>query len=113
MIFPQLVGIWESISSAGLVQWILTRVKVSAGVYQKITEHFMLPSANNLYRIADFTFEQDLAPSHTANGTINYHGIMMFDGPATPSTCVLGNMIDTRPNNADKLKAVTITIWAS
>ncbi len=40
-------------------------------------EHFMLPSADKLYGDADFIFQQDLAPAHTAKGTkswFNDHG---------------------------------------
>ncbi len=32
-------------------------------------EHFVLPSADKLYGDADFIFQQDLAPAHTAKGT--------------------------------------------
>ncbi len=33
---------------------------------RKFLEHFMLPSADKLYGDADFIFQQDLAPAHTA-----------------------------------------------
>ncbi len=36
---------------------------------QDILEHFMLASAYKLYGDADFIFQQDLAPAHTAKGT--------------------------------------------
>ncbi len=42
---------------------------VNAVIYQEILEHFMLPSADKLYGDADFIFQQDLAPAHTAKGT--------------------------------------------
>ncbi len=42
---------------------------VNAAIYQDILEHFMLPSADKLYGDADFIFQQDLAPAHTAKGT--------------------------------------------
>ncbi len=45
----------------------------------------MLPSADKLYGDADFTFQQDLAPAHTAKVTkswFNDHGITVFDWPA-------------------------------
>ncbi len=29
-------------------------------------EHFMLPSADQLFKDADFIFQQDLAPAYTA-----------------------------------------------
>ncbi len=34
-----------------------------------ILEHFMLPSADQLFKDADFIFQQDLAPVHTAKST--------------------------------------------
>ncbi len=36
---------------------------------RKFLEHCMLPSADKLYGDADFIFQQDLAPAHTAKGT--------------------------------------------
>ena len=44
--------------------------KVSAALYQEILEHFMLPSADQLYGDADLIFQQD------------YHGITVLDWPA-------------------------------
>ncbi len=43
---------------------------VNTAVYQEILEHFILPSADKLYGDADFIFQQDLAPAHTAKGTV-------------------------------------------
>ncbi len=45
----------------------------------------MLPSADKLYGDADFIFQQDLAPAHTAKGTkswFNDHGVGVLDWPA-------------------------------
>ncbi len=50
----------------------------NAAIYQDILEHFMLPSADKLYGDADFIFQQDLAPAHSAKDTkswFNDHGI--------------------------------------
>ncbi len=58
---------------------------VNAAIYQEILEHFMLPSADKLYGDADFIFQQDLAPAHTAKGTkswFNDHGVTVLDWPA-------------------------------
>ncbi len=58
---------------------------VNAAIYQEILEHFMLPSADKLYGDADFIFQQDLAPAHTAKGTkswFNDHGVTVLDRPA-------------------------------
>ncbi len=46
---------------------------------------FMLPSADKLYGDADLIFQQDLAPTHTANFTkswFNDHGVTVLDWPA-------------------------------
>ncbi len=77
----------------------------------------MLPSADKLYGDADFIFQQDLAPAHTAKGTkswFNDHGVTVLDWPAnSPDLNPIENlwgivkrkMKDTRPYNADDLKA--------
>uniref|UniRef100_A0A667XRJ5 Tc1-like transposase DDE domain-containing protein n=1 Tax=Myripristis murdjan TaxID=586833 RepID=A0A667XRJ5_9TELE len=59
--------------------------KVSTAVYQQVLEHFMLPSADQLYGDADFIFQQDLAPAHTAKSTNTWfknHGVSVLDWPA-------------------------------
>ncbi len=92
---------------------------------RKFLEHFMLPSADKLYGDADFIFQQDLAPAHTAKGTkswFNDHGVTVLDWPAnSPDMNPIENlwgivkrkMRDTRPNNADDLKATVKETWAS
>ncbi len=45
----------------------------------------MLPSADQLFKDADFIFQQDLAPAHTARSTkswLNDHGVGVLDWPA-------------------------------
>ncbi len=45
----------------------------------------MLPSADQLFKDADFIFQQDLAPVHTAKSTkswLNDHGVGVIDWPA-------------------------------
>ncbi len=75
--FPQSVMILGAMSSAGVGPlW---------PVYQDILEHFMLPSADQLFKDADFIFQQDLAPAHTAKSTkgwLNDHGVGVLDWPA-------------------------------
>ncbi len=92
---------------------------VNAAIYQEILEHFMLPSADKLYGDADFIFQQDLAPAHTAKGTkswFNDHGVTVLDWPANSPDlnpienlwCIVKRkMRDTRPNNADELKPLS------
>ncbi len=85
----------------------------------------MLPSADKLYGDADFIFQQDLTPAHTAKGTkswFNDHGVTVLDWPAnSPDLNPIENlwgivkrkMRDTRPNNGDDLKATVKETWAS
>ncbi len=115
--FPQSVMIWAAMSSAGVGPLCFLKSTVNAAIYQEILEHFMLPSADKLYGDADFIFQQDLAPAHTAKGTkswFNDHGVTVLDWPAnSPDRIVKRKMRDTRPNNADDLKATVKETWAS
>ncbi len=52
-----------------LVHCVFLKTNVTAPVYQEILEHFMLSSADHLFKDADFIFQQDLAPAHTAKST--------------------------------------------
>ncbi len=123
--FPQSVMIWAAMSSAGVGPLCFLKSTVNAAIYQEILEHFMLPSADKLYGDADFIFQQDLAPAHTAKGTkswFNDHGVTVLDWPTnSPDLNPIENlwgivkrkMRDTRPNNADDLKATVKETWAS
>ncbi len=76
--FPQFVMIWGAISSAGVGPLCFLKTNVTAPIYQYILEHFMLPSADQLFKDADFIFQQDLAPAHTSKCTesqLNDHGV--------------------------------------
>ncbi len=58
-------------------------------LYQEILEHFMLPSADQLFKDADFIFQQDLAPAHTAENTkswLNDHVLVCLTGQQTHQT---------------------------
>ncbi len=86
--FPQSVMIWVAMSSAGVCPLCFLKTNVIAPVYQEILEHFMLPSADQLFKDADFIFQQDLAPAHTAKSTkrwLNDHGVSVLDWPANSS----------------------------
>ncbi len=123
--FTQSVMIWAAMSSAGVGPLFFLKSTVNTAIYQEILEHFMLPSADKLYGDADFIFQQDLAPAHTAKGTkswFNDHGVTVLDWPAnSPDLNPIENlwgivkrkMRDTRPSNADELKATVKETWAS
>ncbi len=93
--------------------------------YQEMLERFMLPSADKLYGEADFIFQQDVAPAHTAKGTkswFNDHGVTVIDWSANSPdlnsiynlwSIVKRKMRDIRLNNADDLKAAIKATWAS
>ncbi len=116
--------IWAAMSSAGVGPLCFLKSTVKAVIYQDILEHFMLPSADKIYGDADFVFQQDLAPAHTAKGTKNWlndHGVTVLDWPANSPDLnpenlwgiVKRKMKGTRPNDADDLKAVIKATWAS
>ncbi len=72
-------------SSAGVGPLCFLKTNVTALVYQDILVHFMLPSADQLFKDADLIFLQDLAPVHTAKNTkrwLNNHGVGVLDWPA-------------------------------
>ncbi len=101
------------------------KTNVTAPIYQDILEHFMLPSADQLFKDADFIFQQDLAPAHTAKSTrswLNDHGVTVLDWPVNspdlnPRENLWGivkrKMSNKRPKNADELKATVKETWAS
>ncbi len=65
------------------------RSKVNTAVNQEVLEHFMLPAADQLYGNADFIFQQDLAPAHSAKATSTWfkdHGIQFLIGQQTRLT---------------------------
>ncbi len=115
--FPQSVMSWCAMLSAGVGPLCFLKTNVTAPVYQEILEHFMLPSADQLFKDADFIFQWDLAPAHTAKSTkswLNDHGVGVLDWPANspdlnPIENLRGNvkrkMRNKRPQNADELKA--------
>ncbi len=123
--FPQSVMIWGAMSSAGVGPLCFLKTNVTAPVYQEILEHVMLPSADQLFKDADFIFQQDLAPAHTAKSTkswLNDHGVGVLDWSAnSPDLNLIENlwgivkrkMRNKRPKNADELKATVKETWAS
>ncbi len=74
-------------SSAGVGPLCFLRSKVNTAVYQEVLEHFMLPAADQLYGDADFSFQQDLAPAHSAKATSTWfkdHGIPVLNSIPDP-----------------------------
>ncbi len=77
----------------------------------------MLPSADQLFKDADFIFQQDLASAHTAKSTKSW----LNDWPANSPDLNIENlwgivkkkMRNNRPKNADELKATVKETWAS
>ncbi len=68
-----------------LVHCVFLKTSITAPIYQYILEHFMLPSADQLFKDADIIFQQDLAPAHTAKSTkswLNDHVVGVLDWPA-------------------------------
>ncbi len=104
---------------------VFSEVHSQCSIYQDILEHFMLPSSDKLYGDADFIFQQDLAPAHTAKCTKSWfidHGVTVLDWPANSPDLnpiehlwgiVKRKLRDTRPDNADELKTAIIATWAS
>ncbi len=118
--FPQSVMIWGAMSSAGVGTLCFFKTNVTAPIYQYILEHLMLPSADHLFKDADFLFQQDLAPAHTAKSTkgcLNGHGVGVLDWPLnSPDLNPIENLCqeeNKRPKNADELKATVKETWAS
>ncbi len=124
--FPQSVMIWGAMSSAGVGPLFFLKTNVTAPDYKYILEHFMLSSADQLFKDADFIFQQDLAPAHTAKSTkswLNDHGVGVLDWPAnSPDLNPIENLWsivkrkmrnNKQPTNADELKATVKETWAS
>ncbi len=123
--FPLSVMFWGAMSSTGVGSLCFLKTNVTALGYQYILKHFMLPSADQLFKDADFIFQQDLAPAHTAKSTkswLNDHGVGVLDWPThlpdlNPRENLWGivkrKMRNKRPKNADELKATVKETWAS
>ncbi len=113
--FPQSVMIWGAMSSAGVGPLCFLKTNVTAPIYQDI---------GKLFKNADFIFQQDLAPAHTAKSTkrwLNDHGVGVLGWPANSPDLNIENLWDIvkrkmrnkRPKNADELKATVKETWAS
>ncbi|XP_053173288.1 syntaphilin [Scomber japonicus] len=111
-------------SSTGVGPQCFIKSRVNAAVYQEVLEHFMVPSADNLYGDADFIFPAGFGTCPHCQKYqywFNEHGITVLDWPAnSPDLHPIENlwdivkrkMRDTRHNNADELKATIRATWA-
>ncbi len=123
--FPQSVMIWAAMSSAGVGPLCFSEVHSQRshlpGNFRALHASFCWQA----YGDADFIFQQDLAPAHTAKGTkswFNDHGVTVLDWPAnSPDLNPIENlwgivkeeMRDTRPHNADWPECHYQRTWAS
>ncbi len=114
----QSVMIGGAMSSAGVGPLCFLKTNVTSPIYQ------VIPSADQLFKDADFIFQQDLAPAHTAKSTrswLNDHGVGVLDWPANSPDLNIENiwgivkrkMRNKRPKHADELKATVKETWAS
>lgn len=67
--FSPSVMIWGYMLPAGVSHLCNIKSSINTNVYQDILENFMLATADQLYRDADFIFQQDFAPIYIAKGT--------------------------------------------
>ncbi len=123
--FPQSVMIWGAMSSAGVGPLCFLKTNVTAPVYQDIFQHFMFPSADQLFKDTDFIFQQDLAPAHTAKSTKSWLNVLVcLTGQKTHQTwtperienqwgIVKRKMRNKRPKNTDEPKDTVKETWAS
>ncbi len=76
----------------------------------------MLPSVDQLFKDADFIFQQDLAPAHTAKSTKSWlkdNGVGVLDWPAnSPDLNPKENIWDV-VKRKNELKATFKETWAS
>ncbi len=105
-------------SSAGVGPSCFLKTNVTAPVYQEILEHFMLPSADQLFKDADaFISRIWRLPTLPKDD----HGVGVLDWPANSPDLNIENlqgivkrkMRNKRPKNADELKATVKETWAS
>ncbi len=103
--------IWDAMSSAGVGPLCFLKTNVTAPIYQEIVEYFMLPSADQLFKDADFIFQQNLAPAHSAKSTKSWlidHGICVLDCTANSPDL---NPIENRIEAVIKAKGTPNLSW--
>lgn len=94
---------WSARSSAevgGGQSTVFCQIQSQYSCLQEDSEQFMLPSAVMLYRDANFVFQQDLAPAHSAKSTTKWfadHDIVVLDWPANSSDVSLRESVGYLP----------------
>ncbi len=123
--FHSLWLIWGAMSSAGVGPLCFLKTNITAPIYQDILEHFMLLSADQLFKDADFHFPAGFGSCpHCQKAPkvgLNEHGVGVLDWPANSPDLnpresmgiVKRKMRNKRPKNADELKATVKETWAS
>ncbi len=110
-----LQGLGGEAHSPSCLKLCFLKTNVTAPVYLYILERFMLPSADQLFKDADFIFQQDLAPAHTAKSTKSWLNASKLTRPEHRESmgyCQEENE-KQETKNADELKATVKETWAS
>ena len=123
--FPQSIMVWDIMLAAGVGPLCFLRTNVTAAVYQEVLEHFVLPTAEQLFRGDDLTFQHDLAPAHKAKSiTIKVLPRMEYKSCLdlkTPDLSSMENlwriakkrMAVCRPTTLEQLKVSIRQAWSS
>ncbi len=118
--FPQSVMIWGAMSSADVGPLCFFENQ-----HHPFTNKFRTTYADQLFKNADFIFQQDLASAHTAKSTkswLNDHGVVCLTGQQTHQTWSPSRIYgvlsrgkwETREQKiADELKATVKETWSS
>ncbi len=122
--FPQSVMIWAAMSSAGVGPLCFLKSTVNAAIYQDIFRALHASFCWQALWRCWFHFPAGLGTCPHCKSTkswFNDHGVTVLDWPAnSPDLNPIENlwgivkrkMTDTRPNNADELKATVKETWA-
>ena len=117
--------VWGAMAAGGVGQLCFLKSNVNAEVYQQVLEYFMLPAGEEIFGCADFMFQQDLTPAHSARSTMRWledHGIEVLPWPANlPDLDPIENlwglmtrsMLKERPSTQKELKGAIRRAWNS